>query len=1453
MIRHALRGLVNAVLLLLVIVIAVLALIQTAPGKRFLADRLSAALTSPDAGVEIIGIEGWVPIDLRIEELRLADRNGVWLAASKVGASWSPSALLRGRIEIDAISAEHIRFARPPLIEEQEPANDGPFKLPELPTSLPPITLDRLSVPRLDFEAPVLGEAASFELEGSLTASDDGRHADLTLELRRYDQQTAFATLISTVSLAPATLAIDLDAGETGGLVARLLDRPDAGDLDLSLTGEGPLDAWSGELRIDAEGLGSAEAEIALALIEQPRLSVSSKVQAAPSALPAEIRELVGDHLALDLTVTQTGAQALAIEQLELAAEGAGLTAEGAVDFDREDLALKASLNAPDLGAFSGLANASLAGAADLSIEVDGELLNPNGRLDLRVNSLRLNAIDIDEIEGRLDWQSVGSATSAQTTFAPSTFTLSTAGSAKGIRVPDIVLPDTDLAWTAAVTAPLEGEITVQEAIIRTAESTLRAEGAIDPATLIGGFDVALDIPGLRRLTEPYGQDQDGRMTMTAALETSRQAETVTIDLDASFDDLSGMPPGMAELLGKAVDLEADISLDERRHLAIDRLVFRGANGTLSGRAGFDLVNEALDGKLALALPRLDVFAPLIERDIEGAADLSLDLGGKLGAPIVDARLSAETLTVETEVIEALTLEVNGRALRAAPEGSLALGLTTRGAPAELALDYQLEDGSLQLRQVVLSGAETALGGDLTIDLDRTLIDGKLEGGIGDLSAFEPILQQSLRGQLDLNAEFSAKDDRQGMVLSAIGRDLEGDFGRIDELTLDGSLSDLLEQPEIGAKALVSGFAQDGITLSRVALGVDGGLEQLDLELALEGQASKPISIDAIGALSLADTTKLTIDRLDGAFAEEPIRLAKPVSATFNDDTLAISDLDLRFGAASLKGGIDIRDRQAKAGLDLRAVPLTWIEAFDGPALTGTLSADLDIDGTVSSPRIDALVKLAGLDAKVITSEDVPPLDIQASARLADGQLRTSLAADRLGSRTVTVDLSHPLRLELLPWKVELPEDGALSGSIDAEILLEWLADLLLLDEQKLKGQLLAKLELSGSLADPIVRGPIELSEGRYENNETGTELSQVTLKAAADRKTINISSLSGRVGRDGTIEGEGEIALDPEANIPLSVAILLTSAQLIARDDLEATISGRIAMTGDLVDPHVEGKLTVNQAEVFIPDGGGVDVPEIEVEEIGARIINLDEEPKDRAKPFDPTLAVDIDIPNRFFVRGRGLESEGEGKLKVAGKASAPSLTGYLNIRTGYFDFLDRRLDLTTGETTFGGEFPPDPIINVEARASDGDFTAIFKVTGAASNPYFTITSEPALPEDQVLARLLFDRNLSEISALEAGQLALALNRLRGGGGGFDAFGEIRNILNIDTLEFVGGDTNSESKVRAGKYLSEGVFVEVEDGAGQGSGRARVELEIFPNVTIEADTGQDSVTGFDIKWRLDY
>lgn len=192
---------------------------------------------------------------------------------------------------------------------------------------------------------------------------------------------------------------------------------------------------------------------------------------------------------------------------------------------------------------------------------------------------------------------------------------------------------------------------------------------------------------------------------------------------------------------------------------------------------------------------------------------------------------------------------------------------------------------------------------------------------------------------------------------------------------------------------------------------------------------------------------------------------------------------------------------------------------------------------------------------------------------------------------------------------------------------------------------------------------------------------------------------------------------------------------------------------------------------------------------------------------------------------------------------------------RRGSFNFLGRQFLLDRGAVRFDGSWPPRPALDLEARHERADIIAIMKIRGRVDNPEIMLESLPPMPEDEILSFVLFGRNLSTITPLQALQIASAARSMRGGGG-VDFMEKARSSLGVDRLEFreQGGSEGGQAAIAAGRYLSPGVYVELSRSLGSNGGTGMViEYEIRRNLTIETDVGAAMRPGLGINWKRDY
>ena len=129
----------------------------------------------------------------------------------------------------------------------------------------------------------------------------------------------------------------------------------------------------------------------------------------------------------------------------------------------------------------------------------------------------------------------------------------------------------------------------------------------------------------------------------------------------------------------------------------------------------------------------------------------------------------------------------------------------------------------------------------------------------------------------------------------------------------------------------------------------------------------------------------------------------------------------------------------------------------------------------------------------------------------------------------------------------------------------------------------------------------------------------------------------------------------------------------------------------------------------------------------------------------------------------------------------------------------------------------PVDPRLDIVAEGDANGVSAKIAINGSALKPQIAFSSVPALPEEELLSRMLFGSSITQISAPEAVQLASALAAFRSGGG-VDPINKVRNAIGLDRLRIISADASvgRSTSIAVGKYIGRRIFVElITDGRG--------------------------------------
>ncbi len=434
-----------------------------------------------------------------------------------------------------------------------------------------------------------------------------------------------------------------------------------------------------------------------------------------------------------------------------------------------------------------------------------------------------------------------------------------------------------------------------------------------------------------------------------------------------------------------------------------------------------------------------------------------------------------------------------------------------------------------------------------------------------------------------------------------------------------------------------------------------------------------------------------------------------------------------------------------------------------------------------------------------------------------------------------------------------LSADGQLearaNGTFDLSLVDAFLAG----GADRVKGKAELDLAAAGRLSAPDVTGQLRLIDAGYDNLRYGIKLRKITAEVRAEGPALEIVSLTATTPGGGQLSGQGTVNL--ARGIETDLKIQARNATVIDTDLATAIIDSDLAIVGNLQsDLKLGGKVTVVRADIRVPDNLPPSVQEIEVVEVNASP-QVAARIAARTPPPEQTAIVDLDLtveaPQQIWVRGRGLDVELGGAVHIGGTTDKPDVDGAFKLRHGALDIVGKRLEFKEGQLTFEGGEQIDPYLDLTAETRATDITVTAKVEGPARLPRITLSSVPDMPEDEILARLLFGKSAGALSPFELLQLAQATAELAGVNTGPGVLDKIRKSTGLDRLSLQETDPAAGPSLSAGRYVSDGVYVGVSQGAKSASSAATVEIEVTPNVKVESEVGAGGTgkAGVNLEW----
>jgi translocation and assembly module TamB len=553
-----------------------------------------------------------------------------------------------------------------------------------------------------------------------------------------------------------------------------------------------------------------------------------------------------------------------------------------------------------------------------------------------------------------------------------------------------------------------------------------------------------------------------------------------------------------------------------------------------------------------------------------------------------------------------------------------------------------------------------------------------------------------------------------------------------------------------------------------------------------------------------------------GVIEGRPVKLSAPAVLTMGDDLwqLAPARLEYAGGTATVSGSFARASTSFDAGLE--HMPLGVLDIFNPSlGLGGYASGKLSyrhVVGTAPSGRIDVAVRGLTRSGLVLSST---PVDLGLAA---------VLTAEGAGARAVVTSGGKTIGRAQAKIGPLPPGDDIVSRLTNAPLFAQLryagpadtLWRLIGVETIDLSGPLSVSADIGGTPADPSIRGSVATDGGRLESATTGTIITEMKAAGTFDGSRLNLTSMSGRAG-GGTVSGRGSFEFGAGKGLGMDLQLQTQNAVLLNRDDIGATVTGPVTMKSNGKGGTIGGDITILKGRFKLGSAAAAQIPQLAVKEIN----RTDEDELVAAPPIAWTLDIKARARSQLMVTGLGLDSEWRADLTIKGAINNPAIGGRVDLIRGGYQFAGRRFDLDRGMIRFTGDAPPDPVLDITALANLQGISATIHVTGTGLHPEISFLSVPALPEDELLSRLLFGTSITNLSAPEALQLAAAVASLRGGGGGgfnLDPINAVRKAVRLDRLRILPADltTGQKTAVAAGKNIGRRTYVElITDGQG--------------------------------------
>jgi translocation and assembly module TamB len=539
---------------------------------------------------------------------------------------------------------------------------------------------------------------------------------------------------------------------------------------------------------------------------------------------------------------------------------------------------------------------------------------------------------------------------------------------------------------------------------------------------------------------------------------------------------------------------------------------------------------------------------------------------------------------------------------------------------------------------------------------------------------------------------------------------------------------------------------------------------------------------------------------------------------------------------------------------------LKFADALSGTARLGRRSGDVWIPGDPALPL--------GLTALLA--------DFRAEPTRTPGHSRLTVDLNLAGERIGTIKGRGEAELVATNGSLALDESKPAQADLNLDVKdLAWLS-LFTGDTLEVGGRMAGDVRIRRDAGAWGARGSLRGEGLRVVRIDDGVRLLDGTLQARLVDDRIVIDSLrfpsvmratprderilawmSSAEAKAGDLLITGEWMLTGATG---KAKIVATHFPIVQRADRFIAISGQIDVEAAPRRMRIVGNTTVDAGWVFLGTSSPASL------DADVVIRHRTGEAPVRGNSTGVSIDVSVDLGKRFFLRGMGIDTALEGKLRVLGEGSNLRANGAVRTVGGQYAAYGQSLSIRRGVITFQGPID-DPLLDIMALRVGPLVQAGVQVGGSARHPRITLVSEPSVSDVEKLSWLLLGRGPDDAGGADAGLLLSAATALLGDKDGVP----LARQLHVDELGIrsgnvgssrgllpertVAGDSTSSTSDLAteffivGKRISDSVYASYEQALAGREGVIRLSYQISRRLQLVGRGG--TINGVDLMYTV--